>query len=464
MDSNEESGYFVPADTRAGGAHDDRYHDFRQVYASRRGFARILTAKKNGRIFIFKCLRGEYAGNQIALAALRKEYECGYAVDSPYVVHTLDFDTVEGLGPAIRLEFCPGDTLADIIACGSMLPDSDIDRIVAALTAGVADIHAVGIVHRDIKPSNIIYSPATGSLRIIDFGSADALDFTILRGPAGTERFTPPDVADSSRPADAASDFYAVGVTLTRLCAVASPARRTALEGLASEMIARRITDRDAALALYRSGGKRRRKIGLAVAALLLVVAGIAVIFLPTEKEGEPVRPVQVTAGTDTVAAPPETDVHEPVGKIAPAVTETPASAAGSDEAEAEDEWPDFVLPDEKVRDQYGVTLAEAKYLPIFKKRPVDNFTVQRTDVMLQECIIIYNKSNNSDEERTRAYDRYYSPDAIPNDVIAEVMRKYPDADRRRVEGIARRRVCFWRDAFAPLEKHPSPALHDLKP
>lgn len=463
MDSNEESGYFGPADTRAGGSHDDRYHDFRQVYASRRGFARILTAKKNGRIFIFKCLRGEYAGNQIALAALRKEYECGYAVDSPYVVHTLDFDTVEGLGPAIRLEFCPGDTLADIIARGSIMPDRDIDRIVAALTAGVADIHAVGFVHRDIKPSNIIYSPATGSLRIIDFGSADALDFTILRGPAGTERFTPPDVADSSRPADAASDFYAVGVTLTRLCAVASPARRTALEGLASEMIARRITDRDAALALYRSGGKRRRKIGLAVAALLLVVAGIAVIFLPTEKEGEPVRPVQVTAETDTVAAPPETDVHEPVGKIAPAVTETPASAA-SDEAEAEDEWPDFVLPDEKVRDQYGVTLAEAKYLPIFKKRPVDNFTVQRTDVMLQECIIIYNKSNNSDEERTRAYDRYYSPDAIPNDVIAEVMRKYPDADRRRVEGIARRRVCFWRDAFAPLEKHPSPALHDLKP
>lgn len=465
MDSNEESGYFGPVDTRAGGARDDRYHDFRQVYASRRGFARILTAKKNGRIFIFKCLRGEYAGNQIALAALRKEYECGYAVDSPYVVHTLDFDTVEGLGPAIRLEFCPGDTLADIIERGSMLPDSDIDRIVAALTAGVADIHAVGVVHRDIKPSNIIYSPATGSLRIIDFGSADALDFTILRGPAGTERFTPPDVADSSRPADAASDFYAVGVTLTRLCAVASPARRTALEYLASEMIARRITDRDAALALYRSRGKRRWKIGLAVAALVLaLVVGLAVIFLPTEKEGEPVRPVQVTAETDTVAAPPETDVHEPVGKIAPAEPEAPAPAAESDEAEAEDEWPDFVLPDEKVRDQYGVTLAEAKYLPIFKKRPVDNFTVQRTDVMLQECIIIYNKSNNSDEERTRAYDRYYSPDAIPNDVIAEVMRKYPDADRRRVEGIARRRVCFWRDAFAPLEKHPSPALHDLKP
>lgn len=122
MDSNEESGYFGPTDTRAGGARNDRYHDFRQVYASRRGFARILTAKKNGRIFIFKCLRSEYAGNQIALAALRKEYECGYAVDSPHVVHTLDFDTVEGLGPAIRLEFCPGDTLADIIAADRCCP------------------------------------------------------------------------------------------------------------------------------------------------------------------------------------------------------------------------------------------------------------------------------------------------------------------------------------------------------
>ena len=412
---------------------DNRYELLELIGSG--GMAMVYKAKchRLNRLVAVKVLKSDFASDADFRRRFYDESQAIAMLSHPNIVSV--YDVSRSSPEYIVMELIDGITLKQYMERRGRLNWRESLHFITQIMKGLSHAHSRGIVHRDIKPSNIIYSPATGSLRIIDFGSADALDFTILRGPAGTERFTPPDVADSSRPADAASDFYAVGVTLTRLCAVASPARRTALEGLASEMIARRITDRDAALALYRSGGKRRRKIGLAVAALLLVVAGIAVIF-----------------------------VHEPVGKIAPAVTETPASAAGSDEAEAEDEWPDFVLPDEKVRDQYGVTLAEAKYLPIFKKRPVDNFTVQRTDVMLQECIIIYNKSNNSDEERTRAYDRYYSPDAIPNDVIAEVMRKYPDADRRRVEGIARRRVCFWRDAFAPLEKHPSPALHDLKP
>ena len=430
------------------------------------GMATVYRAQDQvlDRTVAVKIMLPQYAGDATFAARFKQEAQAAAGLQSPYIVGVYDWGK-DGDTYYIVMEYLRGTDLKSGIRSHGALDPKKVAQIGSQICAALSVAHKHEIVHRDIKPSNIIYSPATGSLRIIDFGSADALDFTILHGPAGTERFTPPDVADSSRPADAASDFYAVGVTLTRLCAVASPARRTALEYLASEMIARRITDRDGALALYRSGGKRRRKIGLAVAALVLAVAaGLALIFLPTEKEEPTVRPVQTTTETDTVAAPSEGVVHAPVGKIAPAEPEAPAPAAESDEAEAEDEWPDFVLPDEKVRDQYGVTLAEAKYLPIFKKRPVDNFTVQRTDVMLQECIIIYNKSNNSDEERTRAYDRYYSPDAIPNDVIAEVMRKYPDADRRRVEGIARRRVSFWRDAFAPLEKHPSPALHDLKP
>ena len=442
---------------------DNRYELLELIGSG--GMAMVYKAKchRLNRLVAVKVLKSDFASDADFRRRFYDESQAIAMLSHPNIVSV--YDVSRSSPEYIVMELIDGITLKQYMERRGRLNWRESLHFITQIMKGLSHAHSRGIVHRDIKPSNIIYSPATGSLRIIDFGSADALDFTILRGPAGTERFTPPDVADSSRPADAASDFYAVGVTLTRLCAVASPARRTALEYLASEMIARRITDRDAALALYRSLGKRRWKIGLAVAALVLaLVVGLAVIFLPTEKEGEPVRPVQVTAETDTVAAPPETDVHEPVGKIAPAEPEAPAPAAESDEAEAQDEWPDFVLPDEKVRDQYGVTLAEAKYLPIFKKRPVDNFTVQRTDVMLQECIIIYNKSNNSDEERTRAYDRYYSPDAIPNDVIAEVMRKYPDADRRRVEGIARRRVSFWRDAFAPLEKHPSPALHDLKP
>jgi serine/threonine protein kinase len=44
------------------------------------------------------------------------------------------------------------------------------------LFAGLADIHALGIVHRDIKTDNCLVEPVTGRLLISDFGNAKVIE------------------------------------------------------------------------------------------------------------------------------------------------------------------------------------------------------------------------------------------------------------------------------------------------
>lgn len=43
------------------------------------------------------------------------------------------------------------------------------------LLRSLAYIHSVGICHRDIKPQNLLLNPATGILKLCDFGSAKIL-------------------------------------------------------------------------------------------------------------------------------------------------------------------------------------------------------------------------------------------------------------------------------------------------
>lgn len=43
------------------------------------------------------------------------------------------------------------------------------------LFRSLAYIHALGICHRDIKPQNLLLDPATGVLKLCDFGSAKIL-------------------------------------------------------------------------------------------------------------------------------------------------------------------------------------------------------------------------------------------------------------------------------------------------
>ncbi len=91
--------------------------------------------------------------------------------------------------------------------------------VAAAIEIGraVGRLHRLGIVHRDIKPGNL-HRDDSGRWRILDLGSAvSGREPKSLRTlHAGTPSYMNPEqwATDRHHPADAASDLYALGVTL----------------------------------------------------------------------------------------------------------------------------------------------------------------------------------------------------------------------------------------------------------
>ncbi len=55
------------------------------------------------------------------------------------------------------------------------MPTLQIKLYMYQLLRSLAYIHSVGICHRDIKPQNLLLNPATGVLKLCDFGSAKIL-------------------------------------------------------------------------------------------------------------------------------------------------------------------------------------------------------------------------------------------------------------------------------------------------
>jgi len=55
------------------------------------------------------------------------------------------------------------------------MPMLQVKLYMYQLLRSLAYIHSVGICHRDIKPQNLLLNPATGVLKLCDFGSAKIL-------------------------------------------------------------------------------------------------------------------------------------------------------------------------------------------------------------------------------------------------------------------------------------------------
>jgi len=160
------------------------------------------------------------------VARLQREAEMLASLNHPSVAHIYGLERSGGR-TALVMELVDGPTLAERIAEGALPPDEALDvalQIAAALEAA----HARGIVHRDLKPANIKLK-SDGSVKVLDFGIAKALDARAVNGPQhgasttpamtetgailGTVAYMSPEQA-RGRAVDTRTDIWAFGCVL----------------------------------------------------------------------------------------------------------------------------------------------------------------------------------------------------------------------------------------------------------
>lgn len=118
------------------------------------------------------------------------------------------------------MEYIEGPTLRDSLLSGPVSLE-DVACIAADLADALDTVHRAGIVHRDVKPANIILRPTLDTARpfetvLADFGialSAGQPDQAEPGTVVGTAAYLAPEQLRGG-PAIAASDVYALGLTL----------------------------------------------------------------------------------------------------------------------------------------------------------------------------------------------------------------------------------------------------------
>ena len=111
-------------------------------------------------------------------------------------------------------EYVEGRSLKETIRDGRM-SIADFGNIVGQVAEGLAHAHMAGIVHRDVKPQNILID-RQGHAKVTDFGIATGPDWTrVTKAGAiiGSARYMSPEQI-RSKPVDARSDIYSLGVVM----------------------------------------------------------------------------------------------------------------------------------------------------------------------------------------------------------------------------------------------------------
>ena len=140
------------------------------------------------------------------------------ATSHPSVVKVFDVepgDPATGREPFYVMELCDGGSLADRLAARGRLQPGELVEVIAAVAAGLADLHGRSFVHRDVKPHNILFDHERA--RLADFGLArsdqasELTSLTMSGATVGTLAYIAPEVlrGDAATPA---SDVYALGV------------------------------------------------------------------------------------------------------------------------------------------------------------------------------------------------------------------------------------------------------------
>jgi Tol biopolymer transport system component/tRNA A-37 threonylcarbamoyl transferase component Bud32 len=196
-----------------------------------------------------KVLPDHFADDPDRLSRLHREAQLLASLNHPNIAQVYGLEQLGNSG-CIVMELVEGVTLAEKLKDGPLRWD-EAGEIAKQIAEALAAAHERGIVHRDLKPANIKLTPS-GTVKVLDFGLAKALDRTIepnlsslptkvsgsvVGGIVGTIGYMSPEQA-RGKEVDARSDVWAFGCVLYEMLT-----GKLAFEGETStDMIARIIT------------------------------------------------------------------------------------------------------------------------------------------------------------------------------------------------------------------------------
>jgi len=152
------------------------------------------------------------------------EARAAAAIDHPNICTIHEVGETDDGAPFIAMTYYEGETLKERLARGALAIGEALDYVLQT-AEGLCAAHARGVVHRDVKPANIFIT-RDGVAKLIDFGVAkvDNLVLTKAGVAIGTAGYMSPEQI-RSRPVDARTDVWALGVVLFEALARQAPFR-----------------------------------------------------------------------------------------------------------------------------------------------------------------------------------------------------------------------------------------------
>lgn len=162
---------------------------------------------------------------EVLSARLRRETEALARVRHPAIVDIIDGGESDGT-PFLAMQLLEGRTLAGLVASRGKLAAEEVIKVGVDLAAGLAAVHAAGVIHRDVKPGNVLVTrDVAHQIRLFDFGVArfhtgapesvaHAKRLTHQGAILGTPEYMSQEALLSQPTADHRVDVYALGVTL----------------------------------------------------------------------------------------------------------------------------------------------------------------------------------------------------------------------------------------------------------
>jgi serine/threonine-protein kinase len=159
-----------------------------------------------------KVLHPHLAADESFVERFRREAVAAARLSHPSIVSIYDTCADDDC-QAIVMELVEGSTLRELLDERKWLEPGQAVTIIAEVADALETAHQGGVVHRDVKPGNILLSP-DGRVLVADFGIAKAGgDVTTTNSTLGTAKYLAPEQVES-KPVDARSDVYALGVVL----------------------------------------------------------------------------------------------------------------------------------------------------------------------------------------------------------------------------------------------------------